>query len=104
MINQLKNEQSNVLTNSLNGMQSVRATFPLSKNTINMLSTVANQLGVKEKSIFDHLVENRNLLYQVLRETKKGISPWKQKNIIETNGGISLLRPGVIEQGWRSCW
>lgn len=96
MINELKNQQSSVLVNSLKGMQSVRATFSLSKNTINMLSTVANQLGVKQKSIFDHLVENRSLLEQVVDEAKKGHHSTKDRQqrtfVLSRNSLKSLER------------
>jgi hypothetical protein len=42
----------------LRGRQSVRATFKLSTRAIDVLSIVAAQLGIKQKSLFDHLIED----------------------------------------------
>ncbi len=42
----------------LRGRQSVRATFKLSERAIDALSLVAFHLGIKQKSLFDHLVED----------------------------------------------
>lgn len=42
----------------LKGKQSVRATFKLSPTAIKVISIVAVQLGIKQKSLFDHLMED----------------------------------------------
>lgn len=52
---------------TLRGRQSVRATFKLPSQVISLLSLVANQLGLKQKSLFDQLVENPETLAQVAR-------------------------------------
>jgi hypothetical protein len=52
----------------LKGKQSVRATFRLPPQIIELLSVIAGQLGIKQKSLFDQLVENGALLEQVARE------------------------------------
>lgn len=49
----------------LKGRQSVRATFKLPASMIELLSVAANQLGLKQKSLFDQLVEDREILEQV---------------------------------------
>lgn len=46
----------------LRGKQSVRATFKLSPKAIETISVVAVQLGIKQKSLFDHLMEDINTL------------------------------------------
>ncbi|WP_310599817.1 hypothetical protein [Desulfobulbus sp.] len=46
----------------LRGRQSVRATFKLPQPVIELLSVVASQLGLKQKSLFDQLVEDRTIL------------------------------------------
>lgn len=69
-MNESKPENSNFSLDVLKGMQSVRATFTLPKHTINLLSAVASQLGVKQKSIIDHLVENRHILDQIADEAQ----------------------------------
>ncbi len=55
----------------LTGMQSVRVTFTLPAKTIDLVSAVANQLGIKQKSIFDHLTEDRHVLDKIAREAVK---------------------------------
>lgn len=50
---------------TLKGRQSVRATFKLPSQVIELLSLAANQLGLKQKSLFDQLVEDREILEQV---------------------------------------
>ncbi|MGD8342748.1 MAG: hypothetical protein PVI38_20445 [Desulfobacterales bacterium] len=49
----------------LRGRQSVRATFRLSPAAIEALSVVAAQLGIKQKSIFDHLIEDAQSLMRI---------------------------------------
>jgi endonuclease/exonuclease/phosphatase family metal-dependent hydrolase len=43
-------------SSDLRGRQSVRATFKLSVRAIDALSIVAAHLGIKQKSLFDHLI------------------------------------------------
>lgn len=52
----------------LRGRQSVRATFKLSPNAIEALSIVAAHLGIKQKSIFDHLIKDAQSLMLIARE------------------------------------
>jgi hypothetical protein len=67
-----KNEQPDVSeqvtglsADALRGRQSVRATFKLPSQVIELLSVAANQLGLKQKSLFDQLVEDRDVLERV---------------------------------------
>ena len=56
---------SDLLTSTiLKKKQSVRATFRLPDEIINLLSVVASQLGLKQKSLLDQLVEDKELLDQ----------------------------------------
>lgn len=52
----------------LRGRQSVRATFRLSEDCIDAISILAVQLGIKQKSVFDHLMEDAQVLKNVARE------------------------------------
>lgn len=52
----------------LRGKQSVRTTFKLSERSIEALSILAGQLGIKQKSLFDHLVEDTRALKMIARE------------------------------------
>jgi hypothetical protein len=52
----------------LRGKQSVRATFKLSARAIEALSIVAVHLGIKQKSLFDHLIEDVQTLNVIAKE------------------------------------
>ncbi len=52
----------------LRGRQSVRATFRLSARAIEAMSIVAIHLGIKQKSLFDHLIEDVQSLKLIARE------------------------------------
>jgi hypothetical protein len=54
----------------LRGRQSVRATFKLSERAIEALSIVAVHLGIKQKSLFDHLIEDQQSLRLIAREVE----------------------------------
>jgi len=49
-------------SSDLRGRQSVRATFKLTEEAINTVSIVATHLGIKQKSLFDHLIEDARSL------------------------------------------
>ncbi|MCG6910260.1 MAG: hypothetical protein LJE94_09070 [Deltaproteobacteria bacterium] len=57
-------------TSDLRGRQSVRATFKLTEACIGAISIVAAHLGIKQKSLFDHLVEDINALNSIAGELK----------------------------------
>ncbi len=52
----------------LRGHQSVRATFKLSSTCIDAISIVARHLGIKQKSLFDHLAEDMESLTSIAKE------------------------------------
>jgi hypothetical protein len=56
----------------LRGRQSVRATFTLSPKAIEAISIVAALLGIKQKSIFDHLIEDAHSLKLIARRINSG--------------------------------
>ena len=56
---------SGLSADRLRGRQSVRATFRLPSEVIDLLSMAASQLGLKQKSLFDQLVEDREVLAQL---------------------------------------
>jgi hypothetical protein len=55
-------------TDDLRGRQSVRATFKLSARAIDAMSIVSVHLGIKQKSLFDHLIEDARFLSRIARE------------------------------------
>jgi hypothetical protein len=58
-------------TMALRGRQSVRATFRLSEGCIDAISILSAQLGIKQKSIFDHLMEDAQILKDMASELEK---------------------------------
>lgn len=80
------NKKSNVppaSSSELTGMQSVRATFKLSKRTIKTINVVAAQLGIRQKSLFDHLMEDPESLEAVADEVKQ-TSPEVPEGVYKT--------------------
>jgi hypothetical protein len=55
----------------LRGRQSVRATFRLSAACIDAISILAAQLGIKQKSVFDHLMEDNQILERMASRLEK---------------------------------
>jgi len=55
-------------TMALRGRQSVRATFRLSEACIDAISILSAQLGIKQKSVFDHLMEDAQVLKDMASE------------------------------------
>ena len=60
--------KSALTVDDLTGKQSVRATFKLPQQVIDLLAVIAGQLGIKQKSLFDQLVENASIMEKVARE------------------------------------
>lgn len=59
-----------ITSSGLRGRQSVRATFKLSSGCIEAISIVAAQLGIKQKSLFDHLAQDSDSLNAIAREVQ----------------------------------
>jgi len=51
--------------------QSVRATFKLPQEIIDLLGVIAGQLGIKQKSLLDQLVEDTSLLVKLVQENNQ---------------------------------
>ncbi len=58
-------------TADLRGRQSVRATFKLTAKAIDALTVVSTHLGIKQKSLFDHLMQDSVSLDMIAREIQK---------------------------------
>jgi hypothetical protein len=52
----------------LRGRQSVRATFKLTEKAIETMSAVSVHLGIKQKSLFDHLIDDLESLERIARQ------------------------------------
>lgn len=55
-------------SSDLRGRQSVRATFKLSEKAIDAINILSIHLGIKQKSLFDHLIEDMHALSSIARE------------------------------------
>ncbi len=55
-------------TMGLRGRQSVRATFRLSEACIDAITVLSAQLGIKQKSVFEHIMEDAQMLKDMARE------------------------------------
>ena len=57
-------------SSDLRGRQSVRATFKLTEKAINAMNIVATHLGIKQKSLFDHLIADSRALGLIAGEIR----------------------------------
>ena len=78
----------------LRGKQSVRATFRLSEDCIDAISILSAQLGIKQKSVFDHLMEDARFLKNLARElenTEFDRHARVQKSFVISRRSLSFL-------------
>jgi hypothetical protein len=61
-------------SSDLRGRQSVRATFRLTARAIDALSIVSVHLGIKQKSLFDHLIEDTESLNVIAQELQSDLT------------------------------
>ena len=86
--------ESQPTTLELRGRQSVRATFRLSEACIDAISILSAQLGIKQKSVFDHLMEDAQTLKNVAQElenTEFERHPRIQKTFVISRRSLSFL-------------
>lgn len=78
----------------LQGKQSVRATFRLPEHIINLLGVVASQLGIKQKSLFDQLIEDETILTKVAEQSQDGVQERekrRQKTYVLSRRSLHVL-------------
>jgi KaiC/GvpD/RAD55 family RecA-like ATPase len=78
----------------LKGRQSVRATFNLPEEMIELFSLVAGQFGLKQKSLFDQLVENSETLGRVAEEAgehRRRKDGRRAKTLVVSKRSLELL-------------
>lgn len=78
----------------LRGRQSVRATFKLSDHCIEAISIVAAQMGIKQKSLFDHLFSDTQTLSDIARRVSNArldIANRVQKTFVISRGALVSL-------------
>ncbi len=89
-------ELSLFMTNAsdLLGKKSVRATFKLSAELIEAISIISSQLGIKQKSLFDHLMEDVDTLRTIAKQMESGKSAKKgriQKTFVISKKSLTSL-------------
>ena len=57
-------------SSDLRGRQSVRATFKLTSKAIEAISILSVHLGIKQKSLFDHLIDDTDSLNYIAQEMR----------------------------------
>ena len=85
-------------SSDLRGRQSVRATFKLTERAIEALSIVSIHLGIKQKSLFDHLMEDTDALQIIAREIESyefGRLNRIQKTFVLSRKTLSCLERAV---------
>ena len=78
----------------LKGKQSVRATFKLPEQSIDLLRVTATHLDVKQKSLIDQLVENRQILEKVAGEAQSSVqknAQRRQKTFVLSRKSLDML-------------
>ncbi len=76
------------------GRQSVRATFKLTRRAVDAMSAVSIHLGVKQKSLFDHLIGDADVLNFIASEAEPFMPRKKecvQKTYVISRSTLSLL-------------
>ncbi|MBL0713043.1 MAG: hypothetical protein JJV98_05020 [Desulfosarcina sp.] len=87
-------------SSDLRGKQSVRATFRLTARAIDTISVVAFHLGIKQKSLFEHLIEDAQTLSRIARQVQeRAYRPASrvQKTFVLSRRTLSLLQ-GACEK------
>ena len=92
-----KFEQNLFDTNPLNlrAKQSVRATFKISRKAIDSLGLVALHMGIKQKSLFDHIIEDASTLKELARQIK--MQQFKEKTRIQKTYVLSRKTIDILE-------
>ncbi len=101
---------TSTFSSDLKSRQSVRANFMLTQGCIEAISIVANQMGIKQKSLFDHLAEDIESLKSIARDikqmkiTKQGrihktyvISRKSLSSLNEISNMFDASRDGLVE-------
>ena len=81
-------------TRKLKGKQSVRATFKLSDQMIDLLKVAATHLEVQQKSLIDELVQNHETLDQIASESlevSQAAEERRQKTFVLSRNALNLL-------------
>ncbi len=93
--------ERNLTMEDLKGKQSVRATFRLPQQAIDLLAVIAGQLGIKQKSLFDQLIEDAAALNQVAHDAggyAGEAGERRQKTFVLSRSSLVLLNDVAKEK------
>ncbi len=79
----------------LRSKQSVRATFKLTRKAIDSLGLVALHMGIKQKSLFDHIIEDASTLKELARQIQ--IQKFKKKTRVQKTYVLSRKTIDILE-------
>jgi len=88
------NKTLDLTVDDLIGKQSVRATFKLPQEVIDLLGVMSGQLGINKKTLFDQLIENTSILRKIAQEAKNyrpDRAGWRQKTFVISRNSLDLL-------------
>ena len=80
----------------LRGKQSVRATFRLTARAIDAISVVAFHLGIKQKSLFEHLIEDDQTLSRIARQVQE--QAYRPENRVQKTFVLSRRTLGLLQK------
>ena len=83
-------------SSDLRGKQSVRATFRLTSRAIDAISVVAFHLGIKQKSLFEHLIEDAQTLSRIARQVQE--QAYRPENRVQKTFVLSRRTLGLLQQ------
>lgn len=84
----------------LRGRQSVRATFKLTEKAIEAMSAVSVHLGIKQKSLFDHLIDDLAALETIAREMQA--LPFEQSSRVQKTYVLSRKTLTCLDRAAKS--
>jgi hypothetical protein len=87
-------------SSDLRGRQSVRATFRLTEKAVDAISIVAVHLGIKQKSLFDHLMEDAKCLQLIANEIQS--HDFKKQDRIQKTYVLSRRTLKIIDETSKS--
>lgn len=85
-------------SSALRGRQSVRATFKLTEKAIHAIHIVARHLGLNQKSVFDHLMGDRESLNRIASELQHTYLDFEELDRVQKTYVVSRNTLSFLEQ------
>jgi hypothetical protein len=92
---------SQISFDDLRKKQSVRATFKLPQDVIDLLGVIAGQLGIKQKSLLDQLIEDKALLARLAQKKHQYIkdeAARRQKTFVISRSSLRSINDVAQKQ------